>query len=206
LVDGLALQVFEDQVRCAVYGRAAIEQAGDIRMAQPCEDLPFGAESSGKLGCGVRAAHELDRNEGIVFAVGALGEVDRAHSAVADQVEETIGADAFAHARGRYIGGEVFGGVRHTVCYLIAWSLVGTEECLDFCADGRIVAARVTQKRFTPGRIEISGGDEEGLDGFPAALRHRGFCTSLVRRARTCRTEIPRAGRARGISLCDSRF
>ena len=43
-VDRHALHVLHDQVRQAVVGRAAVEQAGDVRVLEPGQDLALGPE------------------------------------------------------------------------------------------------------------------------------------------------------------------
>src|SRR5205085_1967968 len=45
LVYGLALDVFHDEVWQAVGGRAAVEQAGDVRMIEAGKDLAFVAKA-----------------------------------------------------------------------------------------------------------------------------------------------------------------
>ena len=81
-VDRLALDVFHDEIRLAARRRAAVEQARDVRMLQRREDLPLAREVREHLGVG-HAADQLDRGALLEMSVGALGEIDRAHAALA---------------------------------------------------------------------------------------------------------------------------
>ena len=81
---GSPVDVLHDEVGQAVVGRAAVEQARDVRVLERGEDLPLGAKrASMQLGVQPRR-HDLDRHPLRELAVGALGQVDRAHAAAAD--------------------------------------------------------------------------------------------------------------------------
>ncbi len=94
LGDGAALHQLHHHVGAAVAGHAAVEQAGDAGMLQPRQDLALGGEAPG-LACGV-AADQLERHLLLELPVGALGAVDLAHAAAADQAGDAPGADALA--------------------------------------------------------------------------------------------------------------
>ena len=49
-VDRLAFDQLHDEVGVAVRARPAVEQAGDRRMVEAGEDLPFGLEAGHDLG------------------------------------------------------------------------------------------------------------------------------------------------------------
>ncbi|MEM7351389.1 MAG: hypothetical protein AAF657_11320, partial [Acidobacteriota bacterium] len=62
LVDASALDALHDEVGSAVFGRAAVEQLGDVGMVELGEDLALATEAAPKALGGRRGAEELDRN------------------------------------------------------------------------------------------------------------------------------------------------
>ena len=100
------VDVLDREVGLAFGGDAAVEQAGDVRVVEPGQDLPLGEEAPVDL---VRVHPALDELEGdplLELAVGALGEIDHAHPAPCQLAHETIGADpaSVRGARFRCIG------------------------------------------------------------------------------------------------------
>ncbi len=93
--------VFHDEVGEAVGGGAAIEQARDVRMVEPGEDLPLGAEAPHDR-LGVHPAfQDLERDTFVERVVVAHREINRAHAALAELAHEAVGADACVRAVGR---------------------------------------------------------------------------------------------------------
>ncbi len=81
---GTPFDVLHDEIRQAVLGRVAVQQARDVRVIEAREDLPLVAEAA-QHGLRIHAAlDELDRDLLLVLPVGAPGEIDRAHAAAAD--------------------------------------------------------------------------------------------------------------------------
>ena len=96
VVDRQPLDVLHDEVRQAVLGRVAVEQARDVRVIEAGEDLPLVAEAA-QHGLRVHAAlDELDGDLLLVLAVGAPREIDRAHPAAADPLQDLPVADDLA--------------------------------------------------------------------------------------------------------------
>ncbi len=90
-----------DDVGQALLGHAAVEQLGDVGMAQTGKDLALDQELlGGRLG-EQADPHELDRHGLVEQSVGALALIDHAHAAAAEQAGQAIGPDTLG---GRYIG------------------------------------------------------------------------------------------------------
>ena len=71
------------EVGLTVGGPAAIEQAGDVRVRQAGENLPFELEAAKGVGILIADVDQLDRRFLLELPVGALAEVDRPHAAPA---------------------------------------------------------------------------------------------------------------------------
>ena len=95
-----AVDVLHHDVGQAVLGSAAVEQTGDVGMLQPGQRLPFAAEAvEDQIGVHA-AAHQLDRDLGLILIVVAFGEIDGAHAAAAEFAHQPV----WAHTR---VGGAV---------------------------------------------------------------------------------------------------
>ena len=93
LDDRLSLDVLHREVRQSVRRRAAVEEAGDVRVLEAGEDLAFVPEPSHD-GVAVHAALEhLDRDALLERIVIADAEMHGAHAAVPDLANEAIGPD-----------------------------------------------------------------------------------------------------------------
>ncbi len=96
-VDAFAVHVLHDEIRDAVAGRAAIEQAADVAMVEARQDLALGAQP-----VVIRAAHEAGPHQfhGNLMAVfaDALGEIHVAHAAAAEPATQLPGAEHLAGA------------------------------------------------------------------------------------------------------------
>src|SRR5687767_3628978 len=90
--------VLHHEERHPVLARTAVEQARDVRMLERGENLPFGAEAAEQ---GVDVEPSLDELEGdalLILSVGALREVDRAHSTARDFTQNAIWAEQFSRS------------------------------------------------------------------------------------------------------------
>ena len=72
---------------------AGIQHAGDIRMGERRQDLPLLEEALALRVAGAWRKQLHGETLGH-FAIGALGQIDRAHAAASDQVQQPVGAAA----------------------------------------------------------------------------------------------------------------
>jgi hypothetical protein len=86
-----------EQVRPAVLGGPAVEQAGDVGMVEGGEDLPLGAEALQEIGAVGAIAEDLDRDLLAELAVGPRAEVDAGHAPFGEPALHAPGAEALAH-------------------------------------------------------------------------------------------------------------
>ena len=101
LVDRHALHPLQHEERPAVGGAAAVEQAGDAGVIQPGEDLALAHEPAHDRPRVHPALDQLERRPLQEGPLVALGEIDLAHAAAAEQPEQAPGADAGAGRQGR---------------------------------------------------------------------------------------------------------
>jgi len=90
------LDVFHDKVRQTAIGRSAIEETGYIWMIKARQNLPFGPEMAQHRVRVHAAFNELNRDLLFVFGVGALCQINRAHSATPDFANDAIMVDHLA--------------------------------------------------------------------------------------------------------------
>ena len=91
LGDRLALHIVQRQVGLAVAADAGIEQAGDVGVAKPRQDLAFAGETLAQAGVAQARAQQFHRHAALVQAVGARGQPDLAHAAFAERALEFVG-------------------------------------------------------------------------------------------------------------------
>ena len=91
LIDRLAIDVLEHEIRLAVGRDARIDEVRDIGMSDAGEDVGLATESR------VRAAEtnrqQLDGRESFELTIATLGEPDDPHPAMADRRNQPVGAD-----------------------------------------------------------------------------------------------------------------
>ena len=100
--DGDARNVLHDKVRPAVDGGTGIEHRGDVRMVHERHGLAFRLEPRDHL---ARVHAELDDFEGdpTPERLFLLGQIDDAHTAFAERLEDLVRADlATEKQRRRY--------------------------------------------------------------------------------------------------------
>ena len=68
-------------------------------VAEAGEDLAFAIEARAQAGVGESGPQQLERDAALEQAVGAFGEPDLAHAALAQQPLQPVGADQGAGAR-----------------------------------------------------------------------------------------------------------
>ena len=138
-IDALAFDQFHRQIRRAVTADSAVEQHGDIRMAQGSQDLALAAEA---LACSLRIhadADQLERGVLRVRAVGARGTIHRAHAAATEDLDNAPVADVAADQRiaiGLYRAGNLHEWpIEHTHLR------IGRQQAFKLAAQRRIVDA-----------------------------------------------------------------
>ena len=99
VIDALAVDVLQHQELVAVVGRASVEQARDVRMAEPREQAAFVTEAICDSRSGDEPVEELDGAAAFEPPVAARGEPNLAHAAAADQPIERVRADLLARER-----------------------------------------------------------------------------------------------------------
>src|SRR5665213_1795019 len=170
-VDGAAFYILHGEEGDAVGGGPAVEQAGNIRVIQICEDLALVAEAAQDF-LGVHAA--LDDFEGDlldVFLVVAEGEIDGAHAAAAYLADDAIGAEALADEDGGVEdgGGDTLdGGVDGDGAVV-----VGGEEGVDLVEELCVACAKDSHGIVPLLGREVRCGQEDALNALPIA--HRGL-------------------------------
>src|ERR1044072_9266653 len=81
-IERLALNKFECEVRRAVFGRATVEQTRNVRVIQASQNLALVAKVPKHFAILQAAPDELQSDELMKLAIGALGQIDRAHPAL----------------------------------------------------------------------------------------------------------------------------
>jgi hypothetical protein len=95
-VDARALDVLHHQERPAVRAGAPVEERHDSRMLEAGQDLPLLPEAGDHRLGGHLAPDELEGHDLLEVIVVSHRSIDVAHAALADQVEQAIGAQAVA--------------------------------------------------------------------------------------------------------------
>ena len=99
LIDRLAVDVFEHEVRLAGRRDAGVDEMGDARMAKPGEDGAFALEPRLTAALDERDVQQLDRGAALEPAVAAFGEPHVAAAALADGGEQPIRAEDLTRER-----------------------------------------------------------------------------------------------------------
>lgn len=99
-IDRNPVDVLHHEIGLSALRGARVENLSDVGVAQACEGLPFGLESGEDLPV-VRS--RLDDLEGdlALHGLGLLGEEDGAHAALAQGVQDAVGADRTRSFRDR---------------------------------------------------------------------------------------------------------
>ena len=92
-VDGLTVDVLHHQIRPPVFAGAGVEEAGDGGVIEAFEDLALAFEAAQQDLRVEAAPQDLDRHPSAVRVVAVRRQVDLAHAALAEIVEDLVGAD-----------------------------------------------------------------------------------------------------------------
>jgi hypothetical protein len=182
-VDRLAAHVLHGEPRRAVVGDAGVEQAGDVRVLEAREHAPLAQEPLDAPGRGEPAAGDHLERHGEPH-VGALGEVDGAHAAAADERPDRVRAEAPPGHRGR-VGAEPLvgeqrvgegadrraprGAVEQPVA--VGAGVVLGEQPLGLGAQRGVVAAQRVEHRAARRRRGVERRVEHALELAPALGR-----------------------------------
>src|SRR5215469_2065703 len=100
LVDGKAVDIFENEIGLAMRCNARIQQFGNMRMAQPAENAALALKALFGCRAGQRDIHKLDRSLSFESPIAALGEPHRSHAPLADLRHQGVGADSLSGKSG----------------------------------------------------------------------------------------------------------
>lgn len=95
-VDGCSMNVLHHQIRLAALGMPGVDQVNDRGMLERCEHLPFGQEPIAPNGALLFGAQNFDRYLEPDLAIGAFGQPDGSHAALADLRDEGVWADGLS--------------------------------------------------------------------------------------------------------------
>jgi hypothetical protein len=168
--DAAALHVLHHQVRVAGGRRAAIDQRDDVRMVQRGEHLPFQLEAPGHEGIRDGAARHFDGDVVIEVAVGARGEVDRAHAAAPEFAYEPVRANPRPDRRPLDGGGDVLGRAERR--QKPRGGVVSDEQRLHLRAHVGRTRALAFQERLALDEWQVDGGLEHRVDHLPVRTAH----------------------------------
>ena len=192
LVDRAAVHVLQHEVGQSVVAGAGVQQARDVRVAQPRQGLALQGEAPQHRGAVHAALEQLHGGAAVVLAVGPAHLEDLAHAAAADGADDLPGTQALPDARGarvdqlrRRLGQE-------------GWS-----------AGGQVVVLQQRHQLGVRGLVERRGGDD--CVAFGGRRLHRGLEQGLqlgpaggvgCRRHRGCGA----AGAAPGSALAGAKY
>jgi hypothetical protein len=158
-VDGDAVHVFHGQVEIAGLGDSAVEQPGDVGVVEPGEDLPLLAEALAKQVGGERQVNELDGDLLLELPVGAMRQVDGAHSAAAEQAIDLVRADALAPERFTRSSFFFAAGLRGLLFFL-----AGAQQQIHFGRHRGVALALRLNQRIPGGGLRRKRLVEDGLN------------------------------------------
>ena len=204
LVDGRAVDVFHDEVGIAFVAEAAVEQGGDVGMAQLRQQLAFAQET---LACRRRirrGADEFQCGPLRVRAIAAFDRVHRAHAAATDDAGDAPRAQLAAEHRlaggiGRLFAQCLAPG-RRIAAERRACAGVRIQHRAHVSKQSGIVAAECVQALFARLADQVDHGIEHRHH--PTLAFQRGFTHAAVSFIRNARAR--RQSRRRVLSLMAS--
>ncbi len=171
--DGFACHVFHGEVRPAVGGDAAVEEARDVRVLKARENLALAEKAPQNLSAVRPAADQLECDLLFELAVGAIREEHTAHATVANLAYQPVRPDAIAGLV-LLVGGVRGGrrdqprGVHHR------WSVeelrgvrVGGDESVHPRAEDGVAGARSIERLRAHRGLEVQHVVEDRLDSGP---------------------------------------
>jgi hypothetical protein len=104
----------------------------------------------------------------LVFAIGAIGQVNHTHPAASDFAQHAIRTDEVRHRRVGTDGhARCGGGIQQ-----FTGASFERHQRLDVGAQSEVGAAEFIQQRFPPGRLRFQHAGQHGLDLGPTLGRH----------------------------------
>lgn len=97
--DRAPVHVLHDEIGRALGREAGIEQASDVRVREPRQDVRLGLEPRRGGERLRRPAKELQRDLLLVLAIGPFGQIHRSHPAMPDDVDDEPRAEPHADER-----------------------------------------------------------------------------------------------------------
>src|SRR4051794_39949177 len=198
---------FHYDVRNMIFCRAAIQQAGDVWMAQASEYLSLGPEASkGRLR--VKApAHHLDSDFPVILIIRSHSAVDLAHASRTDFLDNFVLAKHSPDQRQLGLHGlkaAIIGDGWKEIRFNLG---VGKYEGFDFIPEATIIRACFVEIARTKLRLQVKDCVEHVLDLRPALGSHAGSPlisryshTRAVAQSRfTVAEEIPRTAEVSSI-------
>ncbi len=95
--DRHARNVLHHEVRLTVGCHPAVEQSDDVGMLEKGENLTLGAEAPRRIAISHRRARDFDGDAMREESVAAFGEIDVAHPALTDALDQAIRTDPGAN-------------------------------------------------------------------------------------------------------------
>ena len=171
--DRFALDVLQRQVGLVVAADAGIEQARDVRMLQPRQDLPFAGEAQAQVRIGEAGAQQFQRDAALVEPVVAARQPDLAHAAFAEHALEPVRTDAgigprAGHRRDQRLGQEILGAV------------LQHQQFLEIGGELRILHAQCGKPLRARCVVELEHRIEQGGQPLPAFGVHGGFGSAPI--------------------------
>ena len=96
LGDRYAFDILHDQEGPAGPGLTSVEKAGDVGVLETSQDAALAAQPPGEGGPFHRAPDDFDGDRAPALLSRPIGQVDRAHPTLAQELQHPIGADPLA--------------------------------------------------------------------------------------------------------------
>lgn len=172
VIDPQPFDILHGDERSSVGRVTAIEQARDVGMIEPRQDLPFGAKARSQIGMEQTTCDDFQSDLLLILIVRALGEIDGAHAAVTEQSRDFETADDLADRQ--------IGSMKHRCDRSFHLPLessvliVSPQHGEHFIFERRLLAALGIEKLQACILSQVDGGFEELLKLLPVLRGHQG--------------------------------
>ena len=165
-----AVNVLHDKIGRAGFGAAAVQQSRDVRVVEIGENLAFLDETLDLFGCRTQPVNHLDGYLLLELVVRSFGEVDLAHTALADDFQQAIRTDPLIAHRG--LAPVLLGTLNDTVD-LVAGDGTGRDELHHLSFKLLIAAALPAHEDLSLVTKAVHGLPVNRLDALPAVRIHQ---------------------------------